>query len=237
MTGDVFADVEIPGVEEAEGDQRHLAMLVSHPCSMREGAVLNVAVQVIRVVKASVIELSDWKRHYDRLPLPNMMNVSGDDRFLDADDSYAALFDLRGRVATKALRLEQRRACLSDEGIGFLHQRMGHADTRYAPRVDHLMISCALPFVETELEEEWNSTIPGVTEAEPEKREEMLRVSAKEFDEVLSESRDAPAGPGKKSTKYRLRDDLGSVRKRTGARKEIMAMIKARRLATATVDK
>jgi hypothetical protein len=232
ITGDVFMDVDIPGVEKVDGDDDRLAVIVSHPCSMRDGYVIKPAVQAIRVVRAPVVELSDWKRHYDRMPLPNLCGQSNDDAVLEPDDSYAAIFDLRGRVRSNAFALEKRRACLSEEGVGFLHQRMGHADNRYAPAVDDLVVACASPFAETELAEDWNSTIPDIESVDAALRDKKLLDAAKEFDDVLSELREAPSAiPGRKPTKYRLRDDLGSIRKRAAARREILKMINERRIA------
>ena len=77
MTGDVFAEIDIPGVENVEGGDQRFAIIVSHPCSMRDGYVIKPAIQAIRVVRAPVVELCDWKRHFDRMPLPNMLGKLG----------------------------------------------------------------------------------------------------------------------------------------------------------------
>jgi len=142
------------------------------------------------------------------------------------------MFDLRGRVSTKGILLENRKACLSEEGVGFLHQRIGHADTRFAPRVSDLVAACASPFAETELAEEWNMTVSDLVESDPVKRDEMLLNAAREFDEVLSALRQAPPVGGKKANGYRLRDDLGIPKKLPGARREIRRIIKQRLISS-----
>lgn len=227
MTGDVFKGVDIPGVEKADGDDALLAMVVSHPCSMRDGYRLNEALQALRVLRVPVIELAAWKHHYDRMPLPNLFNESGDDDVSDPDDSYAAIFELRGRVPTPEIRLEDRVACLSEEGVGFLHQRMGHADTRFAPRVGDLVAACAGPFVEAELADEWNTWLISVDGLDSTKRDEVLLAAARDFDDVLGTLRERPV-PGKRPVQYRLRDDLSIPRKTPGARREILKIIRQR---------
>jgi hypothetical protein len=225
MTGDVFSDINVPGVEDTDGDDERLAMVAVHPCSMRDGYTMKPALQVMRVLRTEVIELNAWRSHYDRMPLPNLFGRAGEDDVPDPDDSYAVIFDLRGRVRTTDLALEKRVACLSEEGVGFLHQRMGHCDTRYAARVADLMAACAAPFVEAELAEEWNRKVLDPDElVDPIKRDEHLAESAKNFDDVLSTLRTKPQ-MGKKSTRYRLRDDLAVPRKTPAARREILKII------------
>ncbi|MBM7079179.1 hypothetical protein [Micromonospora humida] len=229
MTGDVFAGIGIPGVERIEGDDQLLAMIVSHPCSMRDGHELRPAPQALRVVRSAAIDLTAWKQHFDRMPLPNLQGRSGDDDTADSEDFYAALFEMRGRVPTTEINLDNRVACLSEEGVGFLHQRMGHADTRFAPRVADLVESCASPFAEAELAEEWNTQLLTRNgELDSLNRDEVLLRAAKDFDEVLSELRRAPSPNGKKQMQYRLRDDLGLPKKRPGVRREIAKIIKQR---------
>lgn len=227
MTGDVFKDVDIPGVEKTDGDEARLAMVVSHPCSMRDGYKLKSGLQALRVLPSPPIELAAWKFHYDLMPLPNLMEVAEDDT-VNPDGAYVAKFDLRGRVAVAGIKLECRIACLSEEGVGFLHQRMGHADTRFAPHTADLVAACAGPFIEAELSEEWNRKIlPPLDGLDSEKRDEVLAAGAKEFDELLGTLRESPV-PGKKAIQYRLRDDLSIPKKAPGARREVLRLIKQR---------
>ncbi len=160
MTGDVFAGVDIPGCEAVAGDHEKLAIVVSHPCSMRQGHVLNERLQVVRVTRSDEIPLSMWpKGHYDKMPLPGLTDSSETEEDDATDEGtgefHAALLDLRGRVETAQLRLDERVACLSEEGVAFLHQRMGHNDTRHAPSVEDLMAACAPVFREADLAERW----------------------------------------------------------------------------------
>jgi hypothetical protein len=56
MTGDVFQGIAIPGVEDAESEEaaEQLAMITTHPCSMRDGAKLKSHVEVRRVVNLDI---------------------------------------------------------------------------------------------------------------------------------------------------------------------------------------
>ncbi|MDQ7906893.1 hypothetical protein RB614_20480 [Phytohabitans sp. ZYX-F-186] len=226
MTGDVFEDVDIPGVEATDGDEARLAMVVSHPCSMRDGYKLREALQALRVIKYAAIELSGWKGHYDVMPLPNLYERGSDDEMVNPEDSYAAVFELRGRVETSAMHLDKRIACLSEEGVAYLHQRMNFSDTRFPPRTGDLVAACAGPFSEAELAEQWNQTYD-LSDLDEPKRDEVLATAAKEFDELLSQQREGQA-EGRKKNMYRLRDDLSSQRKAPGARREILRIIKQR---------
>jgi hypothetical protein len=229
MTGDVFRDMDIPGIQEVDSDQPRLIMIVSHPCSMREdGYTLKAALQAICVRRAPAIELGAWKQHYDRMPLPNLFHLSQDDDVVNEDDSYAAFFDLRGRAKTSEMGLDARVACLSEEGVGYLHQRMGHADTRYAARVHDLVAACAAPFIEAELLEEWNLAAD-VEGLDPSSRDKALLAAAKEFDGILAEVREKPAQTsGKNPIRYRLREDLAMPRKVPGARREVRRIMRER---------
>src|SRR5581483_4879960 len=227
MTGDVFRAIDIPGVECVEGDEERFGMVVSHPCSMREGSTLKSGVQVIRVVKCDPIGLDEWpKRYYDRMPLPDLTVIADPDD-VSADDpeaevqvrtqegAHAALLDFRGRVPSTRLDLSQRVACLTDEGVSFLHQRMSHFETRYAPEIDKLMDACRAVFAEIELWENWNETLVDRSRIGGSKKlqAELDRVG-EIFDRTLSEKRPIP---NKKNGWYTLRDDLKLTRKHAGA--------------------
>src|SRR5262245_52005011 len=106
------------------------------------------------------------------MPMPNLFRLHEADDVMNPDDSYAAIFELRGRVSTSRIPLDHRVACLSEEGVGYLHQRMGHADNRYAPRVADLVAACAPPFTETELAQEWNEALVTIDGLDPAKRDE-----------------------------------------------------------------
>jgi hypothetical protein len=235
MTGDVFEGVEIPGVESLEGDDKKFAIVASHPCSMREGPHLNDRVQVVRVVKAEPLKLEAWsKGYYDRMPLPDLTvivdpdDVSADDPEADlavrtVEGAHAALLDFRGRVDTSCLVLDRRIACMTEQGVAFLHQRMSHNDTRYAPDTDLLVSACSAVFAEIELWEEWNDAlVDPAALPEPEKLQEELARIAEIFDSELSEKRSIP---DKKNGWYTLRADLNVPKRCNAARRQIRRLL------------
>jgi hypothetical protein len=235
MTGDIFRGVDIPGVGPEEGDSERLALVVSHPCSMRLGAKLKDHVHSVRVVKCAPIKLNEWpKRFYDRMPLPDLTvivdpdDISSDDPAAEIalrtqEGAHAALFDLRGRVESSQLALDQRIACLTEQGVAFLYQRMSHWDTRYAPQVEELMAACNPVFAEIDLWEEWNERL-----VNPVSRSDMLNLKtelekvAEIFDAELSKKRRIPE---KKDAWYVLRDDLATPKRLHAARREILKLL------------
>jgi hypothetical protein len=242
MTGDVFHDVDIPGVEECEGDENRLAIIVTHPCSMRAGPKLRPHLQVVRVLPAPEVPPRAWPRQFfDRMPLPELLSTDMDLQLLSARQvseeqgdagadlafPHAAMFELRGRVSSQALTLDHRVACLSEEGLALLHQRMTHYDTRHAPRVSDLMLACEAVSVEAELQQEWNERLisPSIQSAPTQLTTELER-AAVEFDAELSMKRVLP-GAGKSSS-YTLRDDLRTAQKVHNARRAIRRLIAAR---------
>ncbi len=231
MTVDVFADVDIPGVEPWDGDEEKLAMVVAHPCAMREGPRLKSRLSVVRVVSCQEILLSEWpKRHFSLMPLPDLAGAAaeGEERESEPPPAvvhHAAIFELRGRVETSALDLAKRRACLTEEGVAYLHQRMCHNDTRHPPSVRELMTACAGVFAEIEQAEEWNEAlIDAAVLAEPELLHAALERTALDFDAELTVKRTY----GKKQSS--LRDDLDDPTKRPNARRRIAALRKERTL-------
>jgi len=238
MTGDIFVGIEIPGVEsvsipeveEVDGDKQKLAMIVSHPCSMREGCKLRPKLQVIRVVKtAKVIELKGWKNNFDRLPLPNLHGSELNDYAVDPSDFYMALYDYRGRVNSGDLKLRGRVACLTEEGVSLLHQRMGHYDTRYPARLSDLTAACAPPFAEAELEQEWNEAFVETLSLSEDEQDEALAREGEEFERLLSDIRPIPSADGRKTVDRRLRDDLATANRSLNARRIFKKLLKARK--------
>lgn len=234
ITGDVFRSVDIPGVGHQDGDQERLAIVVSHPCSMRNGSRIKDHVQALRVVKAEPIKLEEWpKRYYDRMPLPDLTvvidpdDVSGDDPEADLaartdEGAHAALFEFRGCVKTEELHLDKRIASLTDQGIAFLHQRMAHDETRYAPSVDELVTVCAPVFAEIELWEQWNERLVDPSAlSDPQKLQEELDRVGDLFDAELSQKRPT----GKKNGWYKLRNDLSIPKLHHKARREILRLL------------
>lgn len=236
MTGDIFEGIEIPGVEDMVGDDRKLALVVSHPCSMRQGPVLKERIQAVRVVNCDPINLSAWpKTYYDRLPLPDLTvivdpdDVSTEDPEADLaaridEGAHAALLDCRGRVASSELDLDRRIACMTEQGVAFLHQRMSHNDTRHAPRTELLISTCSAVFAEIELWEEWNERLidPSVAEADTDMLAKALDRVGRLFDEELSQKRRVP---DQKSSAYTLRGDLNLPKRQASARRAIYKLL------------
>src|SRR5438046_3187332 len=69
LTGDVFRGVEIPGVDDGPG----LAMIIGHPCSIRDGAHLRSHVPMARVRREAPISLPAWRGFYGVMPLPELL--------------------------------------------------------------------------------------------------------------------------------------------------------------------
>lgn len=143
MTGDVFGEVSIPGVEDSAG----LAMVVAHPCSMREGAHLRSHVHMARVSSEAPIPLPGWRGHYGVMPLPDLTGPS--------DATQRAVFELSGRVPTASLAPERRIACLDNGGIILLLQRLAFNLTRVAVELEVIYDSIAPILDEAELLEDW----------------------------------------------------------------------------------
>jgi hypothetical protein len=236
MTGDVFEGIEIPGVETLEGDERKLALIVSHPCSMRQGDRLNSRVQAVRVIKTESLKLEAWpKGHYDRMPLPELTVIADpDDIFSEdaeaelaariEDGAHAAMLDFRGRVESLGLDLDRRIACMTEQGVAFLHQRISHYDTRYAPEIELLIEVCSAVFAEIDLWEQWNEALVDPTAvADLAKLSQELERVGKIFDSELSKRR---AIVGKKNGWYTLRADLGIPKRRSAAIREIHKLLR-----------
>jgi len=230
MTGDVFSDIEIPGVEQVDGDERKLAMVVTHPCSMRKGVKMKVKQQMIRVVRSKPVELPAWRSQYfDRLPLPALLQPLDTDEPADEDNGtndYAALFEFRGRVSTAELLLSRRIACLSEEGVAFLHQRISHADTRYPARISDLMSACSGVFAEAELAQEWNERLIRVDVDDHVALAAALDHEALEFESIIGAQRSYVQG--KKTVKSAMREDLADDRKKAHARRELLRLVRER---------
>ena len=229
MTGDVFSDIEIPGVEHVDGDERKLAMVITHPCSMRQGVKMKVKQQMIRVVRSKPVELPAWRSQYfDRLPLPALLQPLDTDEPADEDgtNDYAALFELRGRVSTAELLLSRRIVCLSEEGVALLHQRISHADTRYPARIGDLMSACSGVFAEAELAQEWNERLIRVDVDDRVALAASLDREALEFESIIGVQRSY--AQGKKTVKSAMREDLADDRKKTYARRELLRLIRER---------
>lgn len=142
LTGDVFAGVQIPGLETPS-----LAIVITHPCSMRrDGVRLADRLLMAEVREHQHIPLAAWSTgHYRVMPLPG----------LAGRDTYAASFDEIGLVKSSVLVELERVAVLTPFGINLLQQRLIWYLTRFLAPTHLLNESCAAVFEEADLCEEW----------------------------------------------------------------------------------
>lgn len=142
LTGDVLADVEIPGLDDGKG----LAAILTHPCSMRrDGVNLVERVFVARVDSGPAVPLTAWDGHYGIMPLPD----------LGPEGHSAVRFGEAGLVRAEILEAAPRIACLSELGINILQQRFIFHLTRFAVPTFKLHETCEAVFREIELHGEW----------------------------------------------------------------------------------
>jgi hypothetical protein len=168
LTGDIFAEVVLPGVQEAG-----MAIIVAHPCSMRG----KVGTLKDRLLAAAVrprehVGQEAWRDGYfGEMPLPDLR---GDGTF------YSGFFGDIGQAPTEGLSDCERLACLSHFGINLLQQRLVWHLTRFAVPTSDLHDACAHTLEEADLLEEWNDILRngGVGEREATSRfEAWLRAA------------------------------------------------------------
>lgn len=146
FTGDVFADVPIPGVQD-----RGLGIVIAHPCSIR-GAQgrLRDTILFAAVRPNSPVSRKSWPDgFYDRVPLPEL-----------GEHGYCiGHLDELGRARTADIQATSRVACLSDAGTNMLQQRLTFHLTRAAVPTERFQEAFAHTLVEAELLEEWTDTL------------------------------------------------------------------------------
>jgi hypothetical protein len=140
LQGDVFEEVVLPGF----GDGPHRVQIVTHPCSMRRGSIINERVQVAPVEPYQ--KVSDWNSHGRVMPLPDL---------LEDGAWHAAKFVDLTAVAAAELTLERRIASLSHPGIHVLQQRLVWHNTRLKPPLDDFRQMSAPVLAEAEMQEMW----------------------------------------------------------------------------------
>lgn len=141
MTGDVFPEVAIPGV-----DVDGLAIVLTHPCSMRlDGVNLVPRLFMASVVPSPDISLEKWKTgHFRVMPLPGLLGKHHEARFEDM-----------GLVSSASLNESKRMACLTPYGVNLLQQRFIWHLTRFLVPTHSLGESTEAVFEEADLQEEW----------------------------------------------------------------------------------
>lgn len=146
LTGDVIADLELPGIAELSS----IGMVVSHPCSMRGSQGLAEYVVVAAVQERDdAISNASWNGHYRIIPLPGLVPSEGDKPFRYAN------FNLLCSIQSKSINYLNRTACLSEYGIQLLQQRYIFSSTRLHVDLPTIQLELAPVFIEAELGEEW----------------------------------------------------------------------------------
>ena len=141
MTGDIFPDTSVPGL-----DGTGLAVVLTHPCSMRvDGVNLASRLLMARVVPSDPIPLQAWsKGHYRVMPLPNLLG-----------GHHSAQFDEIGLVESSSMRQDCRQACMTPYGVHLLQQRFVWHLTRFLAPTHRLAEVTEAVFAEADLQEEW----------------------------------------------------------------------------------
>jgi len=145
--GDVFEHIEIPGLDDGPG----LAMVITHPCTMRsKGGLLRPRLLIGRVSPTDAMRLP-WVGNYRLFPLPDLVpGLEG--------GHWALNFEDIGSVQSELLNVDNRIACLDDRGVLLLQQRHTHHLTRYVVETGVLYEQSAPVLVEADLLEDWLTT-------------------------------------------------------------------------------
>jgi hypothetical protein len=202
MQGDVFAEVQIPGIDFGLG----LAMVLTHPCTMRgAGGLLRPKLSMARIVTYQPLPLQRWPAgHYGVMPLPELRQRDG--------ESLAVAFEEAGTVRAESLQTTGRIAYLTDYGVTVLQQRFLHHHSRIVVPLPDLHAQAAPNFEEADLLHEWLEELV----RDPESSEEVAR-RTRDFDAYLN-------GNGGE-----LRDMLKSETTRSTVRKRVRVEMRQRR--------
>ena len=144
LQGDIFEGVLLPGFD----DQPKRVQIVTHPCSMRRGPVINERIQVAPVEPHQ--RVGDWNKFGRVMPLPDLLN---DSRW------HATKFVDLTAVAAGELTPERRIASLSHQGIHVLQQRLVWHNTRLTLGLVNFRGQSAPILAEAEMQELWIDTI------------------------------------------------------------------------------
>lgn len=177
LQGDVFAGVTVPNVGV---DHQH-AMIIAHPCTMRQGADLKPRIKMIPVTPYEHVPWDRWDRVVRFFPLPDVLGDGAD---------YAARFDEIGMVSNDELLVTRRVSTLTERGILILQQRYVFSDTRAELDLTTLEAASAAVLIEAELLEEWNERLALSGDPEGHALIEALAAQAYEFDAYLGSAGD-----------------------------------------------
>jgi hypothetical protein len=206
--GDVFADVQIPGIADPV-----TVVVMSHPCAMRAGPRLRPRVMVALVSERASIPLGEWATGHLRLmPLPGLNPER-------PEQSYAANLEEPTTIESSSLMIERRVASLTDNGIALLQQRHIHNHCRAEIPLALLYDVSAAVLEELELQETWNLQLVKPAVEAGGDLDCLLEQEAECFDALLSS---APAEG------LSLRDMLKTPAKRAEVRRTVNQHIDAR---------
>jgi hypothetical protein len=146
FTGDLFAEVPVPGVPGAG-----MAIIVAHPCSMRGSeARLRETVLVAAVEPHQPVGRDAWTRGYsDMMPLPEATG----------SDLYVGRFSRLGMANSEDLSAGRRVACLSVYGVNLLQQRLIWHLTRLEVPTFRLQEAFAHTYEEADILEDWSDIL------------------------------------------------------------------------------
>lgn len=168
LQGDIFDGVVLPGF----GEDLRRVQIVTHPCSMRRGPVLNERIQVAPVEPHQ--KVADWNQFGRVMPLPDLL---GDGKW------HAAKFVDLTAVAAAELTPEGRIASLSHRGIHVLQQRLVRHTTRLTLELDRFREQSAPVLAEAEMQEGWVDILL----CEDELTASAVQAAGARFQEWLSE--------------------------------------------------
>lgn len=204
--GDIYREVHLLGVSEGPTS----VMLITHPCSMRQGESLRERLAGVHVVEYQKLPLPRWRSgHYDVMPLPGSVADALDMNHPAADFRYI------GGTPTSELILNKRVAALSENGLLLMQQRYIHHHARYAVDIETLYEHMAPVLIEAELQTDWSDSARLCPQAGVDALA-IIEQSQRDFQTFL--------GRGESS----LREQLKTPRFRAAVRREVRREIEKR---------
>lgn len=151
FTGDIFAEVEIPGVGASA------CIVIGHPCSFRgRNGRLARQTPVASVTAHELVPTERWsKGFFNRMPLAGLP-LEG--------EFHVARLDRFGLAPTDGLLAAHRLACLSHAGINQLQQRLVFHQTRLAVPTAMFHEAFDHTYEEADLLEDWCAELAEVDE-------------------------------------------------------------------------
>ena len=162
FTGDIFPDIEIPGVGPST------AIIIGHPCSIRgKNGQLAERTPVAAVKTHAPVPTKRWSIGYF-----SMMPLAG----LPAEGEFhVAHLNLFGLALTSELVTAERLACLSHPGINQLQQRLVFHQTRLEVPPGKFQQAFDHTYEEAELLEDWATDLSVVDDCPVSSFESWIR--------------------------------------------------------------